>query len=90
MRTIYRYELPVLGKNWVTLPGRYKVLDAQMQNGKPCVWCVVQTDSGSSPVCFWVVGTGFDLDEFEVHGSYVATLQDGPYVWHVYCSEDYE
>ena len=82
MLKIYKYELAISRGQNFRLPVDAKVLTAQMQHGALCIW--VQLDDRG--VCdqlriFDVYGTGHDM---MADSRYIATVQDGSFVWHVY------
>ncbi len=58
----------------------FQILTAQMQGDSLVVW--INTDNASylRSVQFYVVYTGVDAP----HGYYIATVQDGDLVYHVY------
>jgi hypothetical protein len=62
--------------------GEVAFLDAQIQNGELCIWYVL--DRGTTPMSgnIHIVGTGHEIPE-DVQ-TYLATVQDGSYVWHVF------
>jgi len=68
----------------------YKILTVQYQNDKMCVW-VDNPDFGpdqveriSHDVHLQIVGTGYESPPF---GSYVGTVQNKHFVWHVFATE---
>lgn len=80
---IYKYKI---GDEDVILPRGYKILTCQMQNTAFHVWAVVDPRvTDTVPVKFEVVGTG---REFDFKGwTYLNTIQDGSFVWHVWYKE---
>lgn len=61
-------------------PGRF--ISAQMQNNKPMMWVLVDEANKKVWRDYMVVGTGF---EFSTHGmEFLATYQQGPFVWHLF------
>jgi len=62
-----------------------KILDVQYQHGSPCIWYEFNPDAGPSfqtRVEVIVVGTGHPAPPSPY--AYVATTQDGRFVWHWY------
>lgn len=83
MDRIFKYQLDLVnGPQPVMLPDESTLLTAQMQNGNICVWARVNPDSPSRMFFFFVVGTGHPMPEGA--SQYLATVQMGPFVWHVF------
>lgn len=84
MRTIYKYPLEVSGTQVIEAPIE-KILDIQIQNGRPCLWAVVNTDT---PVyhlvvhCFMTGEKDPPVDKL----NYISTTQVGDYVLHWFTS----
>jgi hypothetical protein len=83
MKTIYKYPLDVLGYVRLMLPVGAKILTAQVQNNRICLWVEVETENDLDMRRLWILGTGmkFPLD---VDLRYIATVQQGMFVWHVH------
>lgn len=89
---IHKYTLELREHQQVALPKTKKFLSAQMQSGRLCVWFEVDgrvptpeelnTNEEVLLTDFIIVGTGHRAppSEFE----YLATVQDGRFVWHLY------
>lgn len=84
-KRIYKYNFP---GNVIAPVSRW--LQARMQNERPVIWAELDDDC---PVQEWVliyVGTGWEIENDEPmydimqHGQYCGTVEDGPYMWHVY------
>ncbi len=80
MKVVYKYNLG-LGPNEITLPKDSKIVAFRMQEGKMCIWAVVYTMQPEEVRRLNVRGTGQELFDNEEH---IATLQDPPYVWHLF------
>ena len=80
---IWKFPLEVTDDECLEMPFGARVLTIQTQNGKPCLWALVEP--GSSPILrkFRIVGTGH---EFDGKGEYVGTFQlmGGALVFHVF------
>ena len=85
MQVIYKYPLHVsFNPTKLTLPTYHEVLDIQLQNGEPVMWCVVNPEcSETVDVTITVVGTGWEIEE-DI-GVYLRSWQaeDG-YVYHAF------
>ncbi len=87
---IYKYQIDrpenTFGESDVSLPAGCKILSCQVQGAFICLW--VECASPIKPLefeqrRFWVVATGrpfVKTPELE----YIATVQQGNFVWHVY------
>lgn len=85
-RAIYKYELSSFpGVFDVVMPKTNKPLAVQMQGNRPQLWALVDPESEKIRARFEIVGTG-DSPECPTVGyeDYIATWQDGPYVWHLF------
>lgn len=82
MRTIHKYQLPRPGSvQVIPTGGGPRPLTAQMQGDTAQIWIEV-TPNGFSDVGVTVIGTGHEVPP--IPWRYLATYQDGPFVWHVY------
>ena len=80
---IHKFPLKFMWQQYVDLPVGYKILTIQMQEGVPTLWAEVNTKAGPcNPATIEMVGTG----EEPPVGPYIATVQEGKYVWHFYDS----
>ncbi len=83
MRTIFKYTLDYgIGKSTrLMVPVGAKVLTFQMQGDNIVGWFEVFSKAKMHEVEFGIIGTGHEIPDF---ATYVATVQDGPFVWHIY------
>jgi hypothetical protein len=63
------------------LPKGAKILTIQIQNGTIFLWAEVELDKETEPRPIQIVGTGMIVPDKRV---YISTVQDGPFVWHLY------
>ena len=83
MENIYKYQLDFTVKQ--TVVGCFKnPLTVQIQNGKPCMWAIVDDEIEKTELLIYMVGTGtYDVDEVNVSGkSYIGTTQINGLVFH--------
>lgn len=85
MRTIYKYELKITDKQEIDIPDKFRILSVQLQNDIICVWAIVHTEREQLPTLFHIVGTGHPLSHHWTAKDHIGTVQQGPYVWHVFC-----
>ena len=83
MNTIHKYHLFAGPGTTIThmIPEEAEVLCVMMQRGNPCLWVKVDEDKPLVPHTFVCLGTGMDFQE-EV--SYIASVNDEPYIWHFF------
>lgn len=78
--TIYKYPLEQ-STTTLSLPVGAKVLDVQLQDRRLHLWACVDLAGAHVDRRFLVFGTGHGVPDGL---QYIATVQDGPYVWHVF------
>lgn len=84
-RRIFKYALEIEDKQYIEMPKDCDILDAQFQGGTLCVWAMVEPENAMRRIQFRIYGTGHPLpDNF---GTYVATVQQGHLVWHLFVIE---
>jgi hypothetical protein len=91
---IWKWELNFDVRNHlaiVHIPRGGKILSLQVQQGKEvladtiCLWAEVNPALPIQERVFELFGTGHDIPEdFQVHRNYIATVQVGEFVWHIY------
>ena len=80
MRTIYKYELTRV----VTLPINSQVLKAGMQNGSMYIWVLIDPNEKQTYYAnFEIIGTGHTFEFDYLTHTYIDSLFDGPFVWHI-------
>jgi hypothetical protein len=85
---ILKYPIPtpdsVYGGGFciVEMPVGAKVLHVGDQDGELKLWSFVESESEIEERCFLINGTGVRLNL--PTGSYVGTVQQGRYVWHIF------
>lgn len=86
MKTIWKYELPITDAPEVRMPSGARILSCGLgrQNETILVWAEVNPDNPPTPCGFRIVGTGHPMPGV---GEYVGTVQDVPFVWHIYEEE---
>jgi hypothetical protein len=69
-------------ENRILVPKGSVFLDTQSQCGRLVIWSVGNVTEEEECRLLNVVGTGWLLEE--PVGTYVATVQQGPFAWHVF------
>jgi hypothetical protein len=89
MRTVHKFEIPVVDHPTVPMPKDAVLLHVDQQVGSRVadlqVWALVDTDAELEHRQFRVVGTGHDLTG-ETIGTHVGSVLSlgGTLVWHVF------
>lgn len=87
MRTIHKYDLPVNDSVVLQLPEGCEILNVLKQSGPSGIvqlWAIVDTEAPQVPHKFIVRGTGHPLPLECAKATHIATVMDGPFVWHVF------
>lgn len=83
MRRVYKYPVPDIGVVFtVHMPKGARVVNFETQGEAMCFWAVVDPSARMEPRELTVFGTGWDIED--ERWQYVASLQDAPYVWHLF------
>lgn len=83
-RVIYKHQLDLVdGPQVIEVRGPgAEVLDFQLQHGRLTIWTLENYRSNDNPVeeRFLILGTGSEVED---GWTYIGTVQDNPYVWHL-------
>jgi hypothetical protein len=79
---IHKYTLGIRDEQTVDMPEGAKILTAQIQDARLCVWAVVNPEAKKVKQIFNIYGTGHELPAKT--GRYVSTVQIGFLVWHIF------
>jgi hypothetical protein len=79
---IYKYPFEIKDKVLLDLPKGAKILRVAVQNETPCIWALVNADAPRELRGFRIYGTEHRIGPEA--GAYVATFNQGPYVWHLF------
>ena len=81
---IWKFPLGVTDVQVLEVPFGAKFLTVQVQNGVPCLWALVNPESGKVGRTIEVFGTGHHMDESD--REYIGTFQlsGGALVFHVF------
>jgi hypothetical protein len=84
MKTVWKYTLDA--ETVVQIPVGYQTLDVHEQNGKVCMWALVDDKNPIINRKFILVGTGFAAPDISHDANYVGTayLCGGSLVLHVF------
>lgn len=85
-RNVYKYILTGDATQEIEVPPGVKPLTVQMQHGKICLWCEVDSGLVDEGACtnaaVFLVGTGREVPTKA--RIYIGTVQMANEVWHVY------
>ena len=86
VKRIYKYKSTSTAEEQkLQLPFDARILDVQIQNGRLCLWAIVDPSKDNLMRTFRVFGTGWDLPyRFVNRYVHLKTVQDGGFVWHVF------
>lgn len=81
--TIWKYDVPLQDVFELPLPKGASVLTMREQYGELKLWALVDPAAPIEARSFAIVGTGNPAPD-ETQGTYLATAQCGPFVWHLF------
>lgn len=92
MRTIHKYELKIQDKQFVEITGFVDYLKVAEQNGKLCLWVLVNTDETYTYTSnVYIVGTGNRISKDEESSTMIhkgthfdSVLMSNGLVWHLF------
>ena len=85
-QTIWKYPLEIQDDQTIRIPIGAEILTAQLQDGNLCLWAVVDADSKAltEPRFIQIYGTGHSMVGTSLDRKYIATIQIGWAVYHVF------
>lgn len=82
---IYKFPLTLTAVQSIAVPVPFKPLSVQLQNAQICLWAETPGGEPTKTAEVVIVGTGHEVpDEAIAFKTFVDTVQQGGYVWHVY------
>lgn len=81
MITIWKFTIPMAESAEIEMPTGAQLLHVGMQNRSVQLWAQVNTEAPTTIRHFHVRGTGHSIPDNEKH---VGSIQDPPFVWHLY------
>lgn len=84
MQSIYKYKIVLDENQVIRVPQNAKVLSVGLDPSNTlCLWCQVsRTEMVTKDLFVSVVGTGFDVRDDA--GTFIGTVRQGVYMWHVF------
>jgi hypothetical protein len=84
MKEIWKFSIITRDRQLVSMPKGAEIVSTQVQNGIICLWAFVDPNAEQEPTYIEVVGTGWQIPSHLSRENYIATVQDGQLVWHVF------
>lgn len=82
---IHKYPFEVALAVGIDLPAGARILDVQVQDGRPCLWALVDPVAPAVREAFAIYSTGHAIDPGALMSlEYVKTFQYGLLVWHMF------
>jgi len=81
MIVVWKFEFPLANEFVLQMPIGARPVTAVFQNGRPCMWAIVNPDESTEDRFFAIRGTGKGLSG---KSSYLTTFLDGSFVWHLF------
>jgi hypothetical protein len=83
MLSIWKFELHIGRDQIVEMPEGSLPMTVQYQSSQLCLWALVNPKARKVKRGITMYGTGHEIDPRCV-GEYIATIQQGPFVWHFF------
>lgn len=83
MKTIFKYPTEITDEQIVMMPKDAHALSTQIQNGRLCIWALVDTDNELVERRVRVFGTGNPVD-LQGNWQFLGTVQERVFVWHIF------
>lgn len=80
---IYKYQLKISPRQSIEMSKNARILSVQFQRGELCMWAYENPCELKEIRNFIIVGTGEGMGDPQF-SKYVATVQYGRYVWHLF------
>lgn len=80
--TIWKFPLEIKDTQVIQMPAFPQILSCMMQDNRLTVWALVNEKHRKYGQVFNIVGTGHPAGSGL--GRFIASVQDGPFVWHVF------
>lgn len=81
--TIWKYPLEITRSQCIEVPSDSRALSAALQNGDLCVWFLVEESRPKQTRRILIYGTGNPIGGVFA-GWFIGSVQQGPFVWHVF------
>jgi len=82
VKTIWKFPIAVTDKQWLSMPANAQILTVQLARGGLALWAIVDPEVEVAKRCVVIRGTGQPIEG--TAGTYIASVQDGSFVWHIF------
>ena len=86
MYTIYKFEFTIADVVEIEMPAFAQIIHVAYQGDTPCIWAKVDPSKSKLFRRFYIIGTGHPINR-EL-GPHLATLQNGPFIWHIFSAPE--
>lgn len=85
-QTVWKFPLALAETQEVAMPIGADILHLEVQNGRPCLWALVDPGADEEIRRFMIVGTGHGIPLRSNKQRHVGTflVEDGEFVFHVF------
>lgn len=83
MTTIWKFPLEITDTQQINVPVGTTFISSQFQNGVLCLWGIVNPDNILVQRTIDIIGTGNPF-RHPYTSKFIATVQQGPLVWHIF------
>lgn len=86
MKTVWKFPLHVNDVQFVTMPANAHILTVQAQDGRPCLWALVNPAMPTETRKILTTGTGHEREDLDAYVNYIGTyqLERGALIFHVF------
>lgn len=84
MRTIWKIPLVLNDFQTISVPAGCEYLTVQDQRGVLCLWAIVDDEAAKVSRSIRIVGTGHATAHSQNENTYIGTVQQNGFVWHVF------
>jgi hypothetical protein len=87
VKVVYKYPLDMSERTTIEMPYDAQIVHVERQGRAYCLWAEHGTEPGTDKVSvmkkctFGIFGTGHEIPDSAVH---IGSIQDGPFVFHIY------
>ncbi|MDF1547153.1 MAG: hypothetical protein P1P88_04990 [Bacteroidales bacterium] len=81
---IWKFKLKKERSQLVKMPSKAEIMDIQLQNDNLVMWALIDPDDEEIEVKINMYGTGCEINNTTSKDEYLATVQEGLFVWHFF------
>jgi hypothetical protein len=85
MKTIWKFGLEITDEQTINIPVPYQLLTVQINNGKPCLWAIVDSEARTTELKIYTYGTGHSMpDRLQYYIGTYQIVDEHIFVFHVF------